>query len=140
MTSRLTCACVARMSYRLHAARWPWLAACLLPLIWHGVESALRPAPRIQTPVAAAPCASEVVLGRTLGLMSTPVPKAPAESWKRPPCGDVEVQINGACWILPAYVDGGTPSAPCPNNLWEHKGRCWKPVGKDTRPPTSLGR
>jgi len=74
------------------------------------------------------------------GLMSTPVPKVPFLNWKRPPCDDPEIEHNGACWILPARADGGIPSPPCPASLWEWKGRCWKPVGKDSRPPTSLGR
>lgn len=79
-------------------------------------------------------------MSRTLGLMSTPIPATPSEYWKKPPCEYPEVENRGACWILPAQEDGGTPKLPCPRNLWEYRGRCWKPVGRDTRPPTSIGR
>lgn len=122
--------------------RWPlYFGAACLPLVWHLVESALRPPPPVLVvPVATAPCASDVVLAGTVGLMSTPVPRKPSEFWKRPPCDYPEVEISGACWILPAQEDGGTVKPPCPGNLWEARGRCWKPVGRPQRPGTTMGR
>lgn len=127
--------------YRLHSKRWPWyLAACSLSLLWHVGESHLlrRNAPPVRA--EAAPCESDVALSSVLELMSTPIPKTPSDNWRRPPCGEVEVEINGACWVLPAYPDGGVPAPPCPRNLWEHKGRCWKPVGRVERPGTTIRR
>lgn len=131
---------MARMSYRLRSTRWPWfVAATLLPVLWHGVESTFWPHSHVPTPLRS-PCPSEVALGRMHGLMSTPAPKVPYPNWKRPPCDDPEVEHNGACWILPARADGGIPSPPCPATLWEYKGRCWKPVGREQRPGTVIGR
>lgn len=66
------------------------------------------------------------------------MPPAPEKGWKRPPCGEVQVELNGACWLLPAKADGTLPKPPCPRGLYEYRGRCFQPVGAVVRPPTSI--
>lgn len=45
-----------------------------------------------------------------------------------------EAELNGGCWMK---TDVPTP---CPRGkLWEHEGKCWRPIPKVVRAPTSGG-
>ncbi|HLK99535.1 MAG TPA: serine/threonine-protein kinase [Myxococcaceae bacterium] len=71
------------------------------------------------------------------GRISQKMPDKPLPNQKRPPCsGRVTLVINGGCW-LPA--PGGAEMAPCDDDLYEYKGRCYSAIllRKDERVPTS---
>jgi len=60
-----------------------------------------------------------------------PIPAKPEPGQKKPPCGESQRAINGACWHL---LDD---KPPC-EAAFEHDGRCFLPVlPKGRRPPTS---
>lgn len=43
-----------------------------------------------------------------------------------------EVELNGACWMKTDVPP------PCPTGkLWKHEGKCWRPIPKTARTPTS---
>jgi hypothetical protein len=67
--------------------------------------------------------------------LARPLPDKPFKEQARPPCTPRnEVEINGGCWTPHAL------KAPCPNELFEYKGKCYA-VTMETRPlPQSLGR
>jgi hypothetical protein len=68
-------------------------------------------------------------------VLARPLPREPFKGQKRPPCTRyVEVELIGACWG-PHKL-----SAPCPNELYEHKGECYVPVFSAKPPPQSLGQ
>jgi len=68
-------------------------------------------------------------------LLARPLPREPFKGQKRPPCTrHVEVEINGACWG-PHEL-----KAPCPDELYEHKGKCYLPMISAKPPPSSLGQ
>lgn len=67
------------------------------------------------------------------------LPPKPEKGWKVPPCGEVQVELNGACWVMPAKADGTLPKPPCPTGLYEYRGKCFQPVGAVARPDTSIG-
>jgi len=68
--------------------------------------------------------------------ISQKMPDKPLPNQKRPPCtGRVTLVINGGCW-RPAHA--GAEMAPCDDDLYEHKGRCYHPILiKGERVPTS---
>ncbi|WP_309889880.1 hypothetical protein [Archangium sp.] len=68
-------------------------------------------------------------------LLARPLPREPFKGQKRPPCTrHVEVEINGACWG-PHEL-----KAPCPDELYEHQGKCYLPMFSAKPPPSSLGQ
>jgi hypothetical protein len=73
------------------------------------------------------PDAGESVLARSL-------PSEPFKGQKRPPCSKYsQVELVGGCW-LPHKL-----KAPCPEDLFEHKGECYVPVFSAKPSPQSLG-
>jgi len=64
-------------------------------------------------------------------LLGLPMPKQPRPGQRRPPCGEAQRQINGACWWR---VEGRKP--PC-EEAYEYDGRCYLPVERAERTPTS---
>lgn len=68
--------------------------------------------------------------------ISQKMPDEPLPTQKRPPCtARVALVINGGCW-RPAPP--GAELAPCDNDLYEYKGRCYDPILiKGERVPTS---
>jgi hypothetical protein len=94
-----------------------------------------------------------------VGPVPAPVPQAPLQAWtsgampiralavvapgKLPPplpsqktvgCDDDlgEKALEGGCW-MPTDKE-----PPCPKwKLWEHEGRCWRPIPKSARAPTT---
>ena len=70
------------------------------------------------------------------GRISQKMPDEPLPTQKRPPCtGRAVLVINGGCW-RPAPSDAEL--APCDDDLYEHKGRCYDPILiKGERVPTS---
>jgi hypothetical protein len=68
-------------------------------------------------------------------VFARPIPREPVKGQKRPPCNrHIEVEVMGACW-MPHEL-----KAPCPNELYEHQGKCYAPVGNPKPPPQSLGQ
>jgi serine/threonine protein kinase len=64
-------------------------------------------------------------------VLGAPIPEKPEPGQKKPPCGESQRAINGACWHLLA------DKPPC-EAAFEHDGRCFLPVlPKGRRPPTS---
>ncbi|EPX64858.1 hypothetical protein D187_000280 [Cystobacter fuscus DSM 2262] len=64
-----------------------------------------------------------------------PMPKKPWPDQATAPCGPVEVEINGGCWLTLEH------RPPCVRESHaEYQGRCYFPVGKKkaTRPPQSV--
>jgi hypothetical protein len=62
-----------------------------------------------------------------------PLPREPFKGQKRPPCTRyTEVELIGACWV-PHEL-----KAPCPENLYEHQGKCYLPMFSVKPPPQSL--
>ena len=61
------------------------------------------------------------------------VPAKPEKGWKRPPCdGEMaEYAINGACWTETSK----TP--PC-GRLYEHEGKCYRPMLAPPRRDSSI--
>jgi len=69
--------------------------------------------------------------GRPGFVLGEPIPDKPAPGQKKPPCGESQRAINGACWHL---LDD---KPPC-EAAFEHDGRCFLPVlPKGRLPPTS---
>ncbi|HEX8438988.1 hypothetical protein [Archangium sp.] len=68
-------------------------------------------------------------------VLARPLPKEPFKGQKRPPCTRyTEVEIVGACW-MPHEL-----KAPCPEDLFEHQGKCYAPSFSAKPPPSSLGQ
>lgn len=68
-------------------------------------------------------------------VIARPLPREPFKGQKRPPCRRTsEVELVGACW---------TPhelKAPCPEELYEHEGKCYLPAFSAKSPmPQSVG-
>jgi hypothetical protein len=68
-------------------------------------------------------------------VLARPLPKEPFKGQKRPPCTRyTEVELVGACW-MPHEL-----KAPCPEDLFEHQGKCYVPSFSAKPPPSSLGQ
>jgi hypothetical protein len=66
-------------------------------------------------------------------VLAHPFPSKPYKGQKRPPCTPrIEVEINGGCWV-PHML-----KAPCPEELFEHKGQCYTTAMLAPRLPQSL--
>jgi hypothetical protein len=98
----------------------------------HGACTQPRPVPLSREPVEHAEFLTDLNerpdAGVRLGIPFTPGPNQ-----KTPPCDPEmgEVPINGACYAEMAK------RPPC-GKLREHDGRCYRPIAKQERPPSSL--
>ncbi|MFL5354355.1 hypothetical protein, partial [Archangium sp.] len=73
------------------------------------------------------PDAGESVLARSL-------PSEPFKGQKRPPCSKYsQVELVGGCWLTAEI------KAPCPEDLFEHQGKCYVPIFSAKPPPQSVG-
>lgn len=62
------------------------------------------------------------------------IPEKPFPEQKTPPCTPPDEEgIAGGCWLALRSV------APCATAAFEHSGRCYYPVKRAQRPPTSVG-
>ncbi len=67
-------------------------------------------------------------------VLARPLPREPFKGQKRPPCNRrIEVELIGACWG-PHEL-----KAPCPDELYEHGGKCYLPIFSARPPPQSMG-
>jgi hypothetical protein len=67
-------------------------------------------------------------------VLARPLPREPFKGQKRPPCTRyTEVELIGACW-MPHEL-----KAPCPEDLFEHQGKCYAPSFSAKPPPQSIG-
>jgi hypothetical protein len=67
-------------------------------------------------------------------VLARPLPKKPYKGQRRPPCKPrVEAEMIGACWV-PHML-----TAPCPEDLYEHQGRCYTASMASPPEPRSLG-
>ncbi|PTL79874.1 hypothetical protein [Vitiosangium sp. GDMCC 1.1324] len=65
--------------------------------------------------------------------LAHPLPSKPYKGQKRPPCRPrVEMEINGGCWV-PHEL-----KAPCPEDLYEHQGKCYTVSMQPQSPAQSL--
>lgn len=106
------------------------LALALVP----GAMEWLRPARQPQLQAPALPAWSPTDAGALLARMLPGKLPPPGEGWKTNGCdSDLgEQERNGACWM-----ETKVPP-PCPSGkLWEDEGRCWRPIPKTARAPTS---
>jgi len=70
-----------------------------------------------------------------IAALAHPFPSKPFKGQKRPPCSPrSEEEINGGCWV-PHEL-----KAPCPEDLFEHKGKCYTTAMLAPRTPQSLGQ
>jgi hypothetical protein len=86
--------------------------------------------------VAEVPCSTPSEEGAANVIAGGPVPEKP-EAWqKQGGCSreDGEERINGACYVRLAL------EPPCGRLNYEHKGACYRPVGKPPRPDSSMWR
>ncbi|MDY7227451.1 phosphotransferase [Hyalangium rubrum] len=60
------------------------------------------------------------------------MPREPFKGQRKPPCGRLEVAINGACW-----VEVGRQKPPCGNDGFDWNGLCYIPSFNSPRQPTS---
>ena len=68
-------------------------------------------------------------------MLARPLPREPFKGQKRPPCSRyIHVELVGACW-MPHEL-----KAPCPDELYEHQGKCYAPVLSAKPSPQSLGQ
>lgn len=59
---------------------------------------------------------------------------SPGETQKKRNCDAElgETEVNGGCWMKTDVPP------PCPpGKLWEHEGRCWRPIPQSARLPTT---
>lgn len=64
------------------------------------------------------------------------MPPQPFEGQKTKNCDKevAEVFINGGCWVETSK------KAPCGDKMYDHKGKCYRPVGKPDEPLRSISR
>ncbi|HZI02593.1 MAG TPA: hypothetical protein VEZ71_01145 [Archangium sp.] len=68
-------------------------------------------------------------------LLARALPKKPFSNQKRPPCdADLEAEIFNGCWVAT------DKTAPCPDKLYEFKGKCYLPAAKQESAPTAFSR
>ena len=68
-------------------------------------------------------------------VLARPLPREPFKGQKRPPCTRyTEVELVGGCWMTHEL------KAPCPDELFEHQGKCYAPIFSAKPPPQSLGQ
>jgi hypothetical protein len=126
------------------------VCALIFALVRRGSESSGEPVSLAGT--ARAPVSHEASMGGggpesfTSGLLgdttpqgefvlARPLPREPFKGQKRPPCNRrIEVELIGACWG-PHEL-----KAPCPDELYEHQGKCYLPIISAKPPPQSLGQ
>ena len=108
------------------------LALALLPGMKEWLLPARQPPPPGPSPAipAWAPADAGMLLARVVPGRLPP----PGEGWKTGGCdSDLgEQERNGSCWM-----ETKVPP-PCPaGKLWEDEGKCWRPIPKTARRPTS---
>ena len=146
--------CMARVLFDTHEPRFRWrlgLGVVSADTVGAVLFALVRLAPVVQPPsTPPAPRSYEVPTATETsdfraGLADTtpqgqivfarPLPKEPFKGQKRPPCTRyTEVELVGACWA-PHKI-----KAPCPEDLFEHKGECYLPMFSAKPPPSSLGQ
>lgn len=64
------------------------------------------------------------------------LPPRPFPDQKTRNCDEdqAEVKINGGCWV------GTDRAPPCGEKMYEHKGKCYRPVGKEKEPARAFMR
>jgi hypothetical protein len=68
-------------------------------------------------------------------VLARPFPPKPYKGQRRPPCKPrVEVELMGACWVPHKLT------APCPEDLYEHKGECFTASMASPPLPRSIGQ
>lgn len=72
------------------------------------------------------------------GTIARPMPSAPFEGQKKPPCNKHlgQVEANGACWLALEVKPSEVPG--CGPDYFEHGGKCYLPVRQAKRLPTSV--
>lgn len=111
--------------------------ARLSPTTGPGSSERATPAHTVSTDTALPVTGNSLIYGLDGGTESIahPFPPQPYKGQKRPPCNPrVEVEIMGACWV-PHEL-----KAPCPEELYEYKGRCFTTSMAPPSTPRSLGQ
>jgi hypothetical protein len=127
-----------RLPRRPRPPRNPWAWVVVAMLAAELVVLALKPEPEQR---AALPDVDGAVLittdmGERPVRRIIPAPGKGDPSWAKAPCDRAwQEEIAGTCWSEQARA-----KPPCPGGLYEHQGRCFAPITKGQRPPTSIGR
>lgn len=121
-------------------SRGPWGWVLLGALAAELLALALRP--EQVTPAELPPGADGAVLittdwGEKPVRRIIPPPGKGDPAWETKECSSPYEIISGYCW---AGLDPEKFKPPCPGGLYEHKGRCYAPVAKGHRPPSSIGQ
>jgi hypothetical protein len=105
---------------------------------WAGTDAGLREQPSQATDAGVAEVSLAAVhnapaaqLG--MRIIAREMPKEPFKGQRRPPCGELEEAINGACWVGPI----GKKKPPCGKDGFDHDGGCYIPSFNAPRQPTS---
>lgn len=115
--------------------RNPWLWVLLTVL---GLELCALPLRRPRVVVKPPEAEGAVLITTDLGTSPQrrliPPPGKGDPSWAKAPCDKTwQTEIVGTCWSEQARA-----KPPCPGGLYEHGGKCYAPITKAQRPPTSL--
>lgn len=71
--------------------------------------------------------------------MGRKFPSEPYKGQRKPPCAGAQVSINGGCWYEVVPAPGSTrPGEPCTSEMYERGGKCFIPVLRAERPPTTI--
>jgi hypothetical protein len=131
---------------RREASRRRWLsvgaaALAAMALVLAAVAFWLRPTgttgakqnPGVAEVVRNEPVAWVDMQDDTPPVIGYPMPSAPYEGQRKPPClKGTEIEIHGGCWAPLKY------KAPCPNSTAEYNGECYMPVRQKPPEPRSL--
>lgn len=67
------------------------------------------------------------------------MPPKPFDGQRKPPCAEAQVPLKGGCWYQVLPAPGSTrPGVACAPEMYEADGKCYLPVLRAERPPTSI--
>lgn len=123
----------------IRGSRWAWATLISIVAFFGSLAYAPgRPVPAPNHARPAVPLMESTTDAAPRALGSTPLPDDfpnpnPLQKQKGQCDPEAsEVEINGGCWIQTTH------SLPCPKNKqWEYDKKCWRPVFRAARPPTT---
>ncbi len=121
-------------------AMWWVLAAAYMGCVFGGIGcltlTATTPAPiSVEASDAGEVWADTELTDGGIPAVGRPMPDAPLKGQKTGACERDEVLLRGACWM---EVVRKPEADRCGTKAYEHEGKCYIPVQKAKRPPTSV--